>query len=78
VRFAVRDAGVGIKPADLEKIFTKFGQAGNRRNAGSGLGLTFCKLVAEAHGGSIWVESTPGVGSTFFFTLPAAVFEDEG
>ncbi len=77
VRFAVRDAGVGIKQADLEKIFTKFGQAGNRRNAGSGLGLTFCKLVAEAHGGTIGVESTPGLGSTFFFTLPAAVFEDE-
>ncbi|HMQ33853.1 MAG TPA: GAF domain-containing protein, partial [Chloroflexaceae bacterium] len=68
VRFAVRDSGVGIRPGDLEKIFLKFGQAGNRRNAGSGLGLTFCKLVAEAHGGTIWVESAPGSGSTFAFT----------
>lgn len=72
VCLAVRDTGVGIKAQDLEQIFTKFGQAGNRRNAGSGLGLTFCKLVVETHGGRIWVESEPGQGSTFFFTLPAA------
>ncbi len=77
VRFSVRDSGMGIKPGDLEKIFLKFGQAGNRRNAGSGLGLTFCKLVAEAHGGTIGVESTPGVGSTFAFTLPAATLRDD-
>ncbi|MEI7770712.1 MAG: GAF domain-containing protein [Chloroflexales bacterium] len=72
VRVAVRDFGVGIKPHDLDKIFTKFGQAGNRRSSGSGLGLTFCKLVVEAHGGTIGVESIPGEGSTFFFTLPVA------
>ena len=78
VRFAVHDSGMGIRPSDLDKIFHKFGQAGNRRNAGSGLGLTFCKLVVEAHGGQIWVESTFGAGSTFAFTLPAAAFEEEG
>ncbi len=78
VRFAVRDTGLGIKPIDLDKIFHKFGQVGNRRNAGSGLGLTFCKLVTEAHGGQIWVESAPGSGSTFYFTLPTSVFEDTG
>ncbi|MBX0327970.1 GAF domain-containing protein [Oscillochloris sp. ZM17-4] len=72
VRVAVRDFGLGIKPHDLDKIFSKFGQAGNRRTSGSGLGLTFCKLVVEAHGGTIGVESVPGEGSTFFFTLPAA------
>lgn len=72
VRFAVRDCGIGIRPQDQEKIFAKFGQAGNQRNTGSGLGLTFCKLVVEAHGGRIWVESAPGQGSTFSFTLPAA------
>lgn len=72
VQVAVRDYGMGIKPHDLDKIFTKFGQAGNRRTSGSGIGLTFCKLVVEAHGGTINVESLPGEGSTFFFTLPVA------
>lgn len=66
---AVSDQGVGIARKDQEKIFAKFGQVGERRG-GSGLGLTFCKLAVEAHGGDIWVESTPGTGSTFFFTLP--------
>lgn len=68
--FCVRDFGPGIMAHDIEKIFTKFGQAGNRRKSGSGLGLTFCKLVIEAHGGRIWVESSPGEGSSFLFTLP--------
>jgi signal transduction histidine kinase len=72
VRFAVCDCGIGIRAQDLELIFAKFGQAGNRRGSGTGLGLTFCKLVVEAHGGRIWVESEVGHGSTFFFTLPAA------
>ncbi len=75
VRFAVRDAGIGIKSSDLEKIFVKFGQVGNRRTPGSGLGLTFCKLVVETHGGRIWVESAPGQGSCFYFTLPRAAQE---
>jgi signal transduction histidine kinase len=66
---SVSDQGVGIAPKDREKIFVKFGQVGERRG-GSGLGLTFCKLVVEAHGGRIWVESEPGQGSTFFFSLP--------
>ena len=72
VHVEVHDFGMGIKPLDLDKIFTKFGQAGNRRGNGSGLGLTFCKLVVEAHGGTIGVKSIPGEGSTFFFTLPIA------
>ncbi|NOK58145.1 MAG: GAF domain-containing protein [Chloroflexi bacterium AL-N10] len=69
IRIEIRDQGVGIAPEDQEKIFTKFGQVGERRG-GNGLGLTFCKLVVEAHGGQIGVESTPGEGSTFFFVLP--------
>ncbi|HMO58291.1 MAG TPA: GAF domain-containing protein [Roseiflexaceae bacterium] len=69
VTIAVSDRGVGIAPQDLDKIFTKFGQVGERRG-GSGLGLTFCKLAIEAHGGMIWVESSPGNGSTFFFCVP--------
>jgi signal transduction histidine kinase len=70
LRFSVRDAGIGIPQTDQEKIFAKFGQSGNRRSSGSGLGLTFCKLVVESHGGRIWVESSPGRGSCFCFTLP--------
>jgi signal transduction histidine kinase len=72
---SVQDTGEGV-PADFkEKIFEKFSQAeGKRRNhrIGSGLGLTFCKLAVEAHGGRIWVESEAGKGSEFFFTLPLA------
>jgi signal transduction histidine kinase/putative methionine-R-sulfoxide reductase with GAF domain len=71
VSIAVIDCGVGIAPEDQEMIFAKFGQVGERRG-GSGLGLTFCKLVVEAHGGQIWLESKVGEGSTFFFTLPVA------
>jgi signal transduction histidine kinase len=71
VSIAVVDCGVGIAPEDQEMIFAKFGQVGERRG-GSGLGLTFCKLVVEAHGGQIWVDSKVGEGSTFFFTLPIA------
>ncbi len=67
----VNDEGVGIAPADRERIFAKFSQVGERRG-GTGLGLAFCKQAIEAHGERIWVESEPGRGSTFFFTLPIA------
>ncbi len=71
VTLAVVDCGVGIAPHDQAKIFAKFSQVGEKRD-GSGLGLTFCKLVVEAHDGRIWVESELGKGSSFFFTLPTA------
>jgi PAS domain S-box-containing protein len=68
----VRDTGPGIPEDFREKIFDRFsqvpGQSGRRR--GSGLGLTFCKLAVEAHGGRIWVEPRPGGGSIFTLTLP--------
>ncbi len=73
--FAVRDTGEGIPPDAFERIFQKFGQVESRkagRKMSTGLGLTFCKLVVEAHGGRIWVESELGQGSTFLFSLPAA------
>jgi signal transduction histidine kinase/transcriptional regulator with GAF, ATPase, and Fis domain len=66
---SIQDRGIGIAPRDREKIFAKFGQVGERRG-GTGLGLTFCKLVVEAHAGQIWVESEIGHGSTFWVRLP--------
>lgn len=69
IRFAISDTGDGIPVEAFERIFEKFGQLDSRR-AGTGLGLAFCKLAVEAHGGRIKVESTPGVGSTFSFTVP--------
>jgi signal transduction histidine kinase len=76
---SVQDTGEGVPPDFKERIFEKFSQAeAKRRNhrVGSGLGLTFCKLAVEAHGGKIWVESEPGQGSEFFFTLPLPVPTD--
>ena len=71
-RFQVRDTGPGIAPEFQDKIFEKFGQVENR-NAGhkfsTGLGLTFCKLAVEAHGGRIGVQSELGQGSTFWFVI---------
>ncbi len=73
VRVSVTDTGVGIAPEFHKKVFDKFGQMNNSRtHQGTGLGLTFCKLAVEAHGGGIGVESTGGSGSTFWFTLPVA------
>jgi signal transduction histidine kinase len=71
--FRVRDTGEGIPQEALERIFDKFGQVETRqagRKMSTGLGLTFCKLAIEAHGGSIRVESTLGQGSTFSFSIP--------
>jgi signal transduction histidine kinase len=74
IRCGVHDSGTGIPAEYHERIFERFTQGpgkGNRRR-GTGLGLTFCRLMVEAHGGRIWVESESGQGSTFYFTLPLA------
>jgi signal transduction histidine kinase len=74
VLVAVRDTGAGIASEDLPFIFERFYRADRsraRRTGGVGLGLTIVKQLVERHGGRIWVESTPGKGSTFLFTLPA-------
>lgn len=73
VKVTVTDAGPGIPEAYRERIFEKFGQVENREEGkknSTGLGLTFCKLAVEAHGGAIGVDSEPGHGSTFWFSLP--------
>ncbi len=70
---SVKDSGIGISPADQSKVFEKFKQVGDTltdKPKGTGLGLPICKEIVEYHGGSIWVESEPGQGSTFSFTIP--------
>lgn len=71
----VRDQGEGIAPHLQEQIFDRFfriSQGDGQPIGGTGLGLSLVKAIAEGHGGRVWVESTPGLGSTFFLSLPAA------
>ena len=70
IQFAIRDTGSGIAAEAFDRIFEKFGQLDTKHKVGTGLGLAFCKLAVEAHGGRITVESTVGEGSTFSFTIP--------
>ena len=73
VRCIVRDTGPGIPPEYRTRIFDRFVQIANRpgRRRGTGIGLNFCQLAVEAHGGKIWVEEAPGGGSEFSFTVQA-------
>jgi signal transduction histidine kinase len=73
VEIAVADTGIGISPVDQERIFEEFQQvhaAGMPSPEGTGLGLTLSKRFVELHGGRLWVQSEPGAGTTFRFTLP--------
>ncbi|MCB0163212.1 MAG: ATP-binding protein [Anaerolineae bacterium] len=76
LHISIRDDGQGIPPEYQQKIFDNFFQVTDAKGVpirkGTGLGLAFCRLAVEAHGGKIWVVSTPGQGSTFIFTLPLA------
>ena len=75
VVFSVCDTGEGIPADAFEKVFEKFGQVRPSKGgqvASTGLGLTFCRLAVEAHGGRIWVESVQDEGSTFSFSLPVS------
>ena len=73
---SVHDTGPGVTESDQQKIFDEFQQANGsstRKKGGTGLGLSISKKIIDMHGGRIWVESTPGKGSTFRFTLPIRV-----
>ena len=70
VVFWVADTGCGIPPENQPRVFDRFWQATRTEREGAGLGLPITKGIVEAHGGRIWVESTAGHGSTFFFTIP--------
>jgi signal transduction histidine kinase len=77
---SVRDTGPGISAADQSKLFQEFQQADNaitKKKGGTGLGLAVSKRIIEMHGGKIWVESQPGHGSTFAFTLPVIVEQQD-
>jgi PAS domain S-box-containing protein len=79
VRLAVRDTGPGIQAEDLPHVFERHWQGTSHAlRRGSGLGLYIVKTIVEAHGGRVWVESTPGHGASFLFALPAAPPESSG
>lgn len=80
LEFYVKDTGVGIDPKDFPTIFKRFTQitkTHQSRFKGAGLGLSICKSYVELLGGNIWVQSKPGKGSTFFFTIPFEILSDK-
>jgi light-regulated signal transduction histidine kinase (bacteriophytochrome) len=74
--FALQDNGIGIPPDKLQKVFLPFIRAHGHQYDGAGMGLAIARAIVEQHGGTIWVESEVGQGSTFFFTLPDTSFDE--
>jgi len=74
-RFCVRDTGPGIREEDLPHVFDAYWQAEPSKGTGAGLGLAIARGIIQGHGGRIWVESAPGAGAAFYFTLPTKARE---
>lgn len=77
LQFFVQDNGPGISKADQDRLFHKFSRLHGKESQGLGLGLAYCRLAVEGHGGKVWVESQPDQGAKFCFTVPITKIKDE-